>query len=185
VALLDDPRQAGMLVLALVALAAGAVVALRLHTWLDRRARRRRSAIAQRGERSARAWLEANGFTVREEQSTLHARMLVDGVISEFELCADYVVERNGRTGIVEVKTGAASHPTARSTRRQIFEYAALFDTDVYVFDAERQRIHSVVFESIGRRRPLGSALRAWQSGFVIGVAVTILIAVILWQLRR
>jgi hypothetical protein len=143
--------------------------------------RRRKAAIAQGGERNARRWLETNGFSVREEQSTLHARMMVDGVISEFDVCADYVVERNGRRGIVEVKTGDAAHPTARSTRRQIFEYAALFDADVYVLDANRQRLHAVTFETVGRKRPFANPWRYWWWGFATAAAVAV--AAFAWRI--
>lgn len=170
----DDLTAPLLALLAIIALGVGAIVALRVRRWLDRRRRRRKAAIAQGGERGARRWLETNGFTVRGEQSTLHARMMVDGVIREFDVCADYIVERNGRRGIVEVKTGDAAHPTARSTRRQIFEYAALFDADVYVFDANRQRLHEVTFESVGTKRPFVSPWRWWWWGFATATTVAV-----------
>jgi hypothetical protein len=166
----------------LTAAAVGAWIAIRLHDLLDRRQRRHRSAIGQAGERSAQEWLTAHGFTIRGVQSRLTARMVVDGVIEEYEVCADYVVERNGRRAVVEVKTGASAHPTARATRRQIFEYAALFDVEqVFVFDANLSRLHAVSFEAVGRRRHVPLGWVRWRSGFLSGIAAAGIAAAI-WR---
>lgn len=182
--MLTDVPAALLAFLALLALAMGAWLALRIRDWLDRRARRYRASIAQQGERSARRWLESNGFTILEEQATRYARMRIDGAVIQFDVCADYIVERNGRTGIVEVKTGANAHPASRSTRRQIFEYAALFDADAYVFDANELRLHTVSFEATGRKRPLPGPFRYLWWGLGAGVALSVICFTLFTRLR-
>ena len=71
---------------------------------------------------------------------------LVDGEATRIELRADYVVTRQGRRYVAEVKTGrVAPRIETASTRRQLLEYRHAFDVDgVLLVDADARRIHLV-----------------------------------------
>jgi len=93
----------------------------------------------------ARGWLERNGFTIVDEQVSQLSYLIVNGEESPFTVRADYLVEREGVRAIVEVKTGAVADPSSRGTRRQILEYAQVYGvSDVYLFDADSQRLHHI-----------------------------------------
>ena len=110
-----------------------------------RRQLARRWRHARRGEERARGWLERNGFTIIDEQVSQESYLVVNGEESPFTVRADYLVEREGVRAIVEVKTGAVADPSSRGTRRQILEYAQVYGvSDVYLFDADQQRLHHI-----------------------------------------
>ena len=134
-------------------IAAVLVLGIVLGGWLGSRVRRfwlrrqlaRRWSRARRGEEQARGWLERNGFTVLDEQVNRPSFLIVDGEESPFTVRADYLVERHGVRAVVEVKTGAVADPSSRGTRRQILEYALVYGVnEVYLFDADAQRLHSI-----------------------------------------
>lgn len=171
------------LALALALVAAGAWGALaarrRWRGWqLQRRMRR-----ARRGEASAEGWLARHGFAVLDRQVTRQATLLVDGVPTPFTVRADYVVERDGVRAVVEVKSGAVARPEARETRRQILEYAWVFDVrEVHLFDAEAQTLRRI---GVARAPRDARAVRwAWWivAAFLAGVAAGLLAA---WQFAR
>ena len=73
-------------------------------------------------------------------------------------ITADYLVEKDGRKAIVEVKTGKESRATHRHTRRQLLEYRIAFSVDaIYLYDAERERLHEIDFEPMLKtsKRPI------------------------------
>ena len=173
--------------LALIALALSIVfggwVALVLRRWFDRRSRQRISCHAKTGENRARTWLRANGFKILGEQSSLFCTMQIDGRTTEYAVCADFVVERDGQRGIVEVKTGAVARPSAPTTRRQIFEYATVYNVEkVYMFDGDRSRLHEITFGAAPHPTSRRRRLAEWQTGFACGVGVVGLIA-LAWRL--
>ena len=128
--------------LALLVFALCAWLTLRVRRWWKRLLLLRRMRHARRGEHDARAWLESHGFRIVEQQATRTAFLIVDGAELQFTVRADYLVERGGLRGVVEVKTGAVADPANRGTRRQILEYAWVYDVDVvYLFDADEGRL--------------------------------------------
>ena len=116
-----------------------------LHRFWMRRRLARRWRRARRGEEQARGWLERNGFTILDEQVSQLSYLIVNGEELAFTVRADYLVEREGVRAIVEVKTGAVADPSSRGTRRQILEYAQVYGvSNVYLFDADEQRLHHI-----------------------------------------
>jgi hypothetical protein len=77
----------------------------------------------------------------------------VDGEIREYVVRADALVKRKRRTCVAEFKGGAGSSSvTNRATRRQLLEYAVLFDVDgVLLVDADTGHIHEVEFPALER----------------------------------
>lgn len=164
-------------------IAAALVLCLVVGAWFGGRVRRfwmrRRLAHqwgrARRGEEQARGWLERHGFTVLDEQVSRPSFLIVDGEESPFTVRADYLVERNGVRAVVEVKTGAVADPSSRGTRRQILEYAWVYGVaEVYLFDADAQRLHSIGVPTISAgatpaQRNAWPIVAAFTSGVVLG----------------
>ncbi len=172
--------------LALLFLALGAWGALRVRRWWMRRVLLRRMRHARRGEALAGPWLERRGYRIVETQATRTAALLVDGAEVPFAVRADYLVEKAGVRAIVEVKTGAVADPGARATRRQILEYAWVFDVrEVLLFDADAGTLRRVsvpggtprVASSWTWRRIVLLALALFIAGIATGVAIARLLA--------
>jgi len=165
-------RGAGVGV-SLVVLALGAWVALALRRWLDALSRRRRAARAQRAERDAAGLLEANGFNVLGRQQRQRWGLDVDGRAVEFTLIADYLVEREGRRWVAEVKTGERALDLRHGpTRRQLLEYQQAFGVDgVLLVDAEGRSLQRVSFLD-PREAPRASRLWVFAAGLLSGLAL-------------
>lgn len=168
----------------LLAIALGAWLSRYVQRWLLRRRLARQWQRARQGEVEARSWLEREGFTILDEQSHRASLLVVDGDEVPFTVRADYVVQRNGVRAVVEVKTGAVASPSSRATRRQVLEYAWVYDVDeVYLFDADTPRLHRIGVPSRPRApltwralmRPVGLALLI---GAVLG-------ALIVWRFLK
>jgi hypothetical protein len=123
----------------------------------------------------AARWLERHGFTIVEEQATRTSMLMVDGQSCPFEVRADFVVRKNGRLAVIEVKTGAAAAITSSATRRQLLEYAAIYRVDaVYLFDANTDSLYHTHFPHLplahAPRMPL--AVYRWLQVAVLAIAV-------------
>ena len=138
--------------LALAALAVAVLAALvalgaRLSRWWRAHLlgdRRRRGA---RAERKAFALLERHGYRIVRAQETAVGFVVVDGDELTFDLRADAIVEKDGERLVAEVKSGGDADVTARSTRRQLLEYAYTYGLDgVLLVDMEAERIVRVEF---------------------------------------
>ena len=129
-----------------VALVQALVVAFR--AWSRRRKILLRVARAGIGELRARGYLGDLGFKILGSQVATSYPVLIDDAEVTISLRADYLVERNGRRYVVEVKTGkVAPRIDTAATRRQLLEYRVAFDVDgVLLVDAEAEKIHSVTF---------------------------------------
>lgn len=132
----------------LVALWLGGFMALKLRRLFESSASSQRTRRGLRGERQAEALLTRNGYRViaRQVAGTYDAQ--VDGVTQPVSLSADLLVERQGSTWIVEVKTGPhAPRFEHADTRRQLLEYQLAFGGDaVLLVDPERESIREIRF---------------------------------------
>jgi Holliday junction resolvase-like predicted endonuclease len=109
---------------------------------------RLRNRRAERGESAAEQILEEAGYEVVERQARAWSSLWVDGEELDFELRVDLIAERDGQRFVVEVKTGElAPDPLHGPTRRQLREYAAVFeDHGLLLLDMEQQRLVEVRF---------------------------------------
>jgi hypothetical protein len=109
---------------------------------------RARSVRGQRGEERAASLLEAAGYRVVARQ--VRRSYVVQAGARELRvaLIFDFVVEREGRELVAEVKTGAAGTRLEHAdTRRQLLEYQlASGASQVLLVDPERERIVEVCF---------------------------------------
>jgi hypothetical protein len=114
-----------------------------------------RSARAVVGERDAPALLASAGYEVLARQVEGSWTIRANGEPRTFGLRADYLVARDRRRFIAEVKTGRLAPSLAHAgTRRQLLEYGAAFDVDgVLLVDADRGTITHVEIDAFAARR--------------------------------
>jgi hypothetical protein len=101
------------------------------------------------GETKAITLLEKHGYKIIQSQVPLPGHLYVDDNRLSFNIRADYLVEREGRQYLAEVKTGHAAQVSDRATRRQLFEYASLGKSDTIVLvDATSGAVNKIRFEN-------------------------------------
>lgn len=163
----------GEIALGVLVLALGGWLALALRRWHEGRSRRRRALRAQRAERDAAALLESSGFAVLGRQQRRQWGLEVDGHAMAFTLIADYLVERDGRRWVAEVKTGERALDLRHGpTRRQLLEYQQAFGVDgVLLVDAEGRSLRQVAFLE-PRETPRASRFLVFAAGLLSGLAL-------------
>ena len=132
---------------------------------------RRQANRAKQGEARAEVLLRAAGYAIVARQAvgswTLHS----DGAPLAVDLRADYLVSRDHRRFVAEVKTGRlAPRLDTASTRRQLLEYRFAFDVDgVLLVDADAERVSSIEFDAPTSRTGRSTLWLAWLLALVIG----------------
>jgi hypothetical protein len=113
-----------------------------------------RSLRAVDGEVEAGGLLARAGYTVLARRAAGSWTLRANGVPATFGLCADYLVVREGRRYIAEVKTGRLAPRLSHGpTRRQLLEYSAAFDVHgVILVDADLETITHVEVDVFGER---------------------------------
>jgi hypothetical protein len=165
-------------VLALLAtLLVGAAAGSRLRRRLDARVSRSRTRRGLAAERAAERLLEQHGYRVLARKLAGGYSLSIDGDPHDVKLSADYLVERNGRELLVEVKTGDATHVDHADTRRQILEYQLAFQVPaILLVDADAGTIREVRF-------PLGEQRE--RSAWPLYAVVAASLAALLWWWQR
>jgi hypothetical protein len=115
---------------------------------------RARTARASAGEQGAVGLLERAGYAVLEHQVPGSWTVRADGAPVTFGLRADYLVVRDGRRYIAEVKTGRLAPRLSHGpTRRQLLEYSAAFDVHgVILVDADGENLTHVEIDPFARK---------------------------------
>lgn len=126
--------------------------------------------------------LEELGYSVRGRQIETRYTLLVDGEPTEIPLRADYLVSRNGRQLVAEVKSGnVAPRLDTAATRRQLLEYLVAFQVDgVLLVDGEQGEVHEVTFP-MSQWQPV----QVSSARFTVYVLLALLFAFGLWTLSR
>ncbi|MDP6935328.1 MAG: hypothetical protein QGG40_20580 [Myxococcota bacterium] len=151
-----------------------------LALWSSRRVRvwrmQRRFARGRAGEVEAAQLLEARGYRLLDEQVTRTAGLWIDEQWQEITVRADYLAERNGKTYVVEVKTGKeAPNPAHAATRRQLLEYDHVYRTDGLVLaDMERAQLHEIRFPNPGSSGGLVERARVPSLLLALGVGIAL-----------
>ncbi|MCP5071054.1 MAG: hypothetical protein GY946_31205 [bacterium] len=135
----------------LLMVAAGTWMGLRLTRGVTNRRVARSRSLGRVGRDRALRLLRRGGYSVLEEEVTGEGTVLIDGVPEDFLVRADALVRRKRQVFVAEFKNGPeASRVSTRATRRQLLEYAWVFDVDgVLLVDAESGAIQHVVFEGL------------------------------------
>jgi hypothetical protein len=136
-----------------IVLAFGVLLGLVVARLLRGLASRARNRVAQSGEAEAERILRKAGYRVLERQARARWSMFVDDAECSVEVRVDLLVERRKRRYVAEVKTGAiAPDPTHGPTRRQLLEYALVFEADeVLLVDVPAGRVRRIAFGVDGR----------------------------------
>jgi hypothetical protein len=136
----------------MVCLALGLAIGAWLRDWVQTRREqvlaRERNARGRRGEERAAQLLMAAGYEiVARQQRTSYALREGDSE-RRVRLSFDFVVEKDGKQCVAEVKTGALGTELKHAeTRRQLLEYQlASGGSEVLLVDPERERISRVSF---------------------------------------
>jgi Holliday junction resolvase-like predicted endonuclease len=165
--------------LIVLSLLVGALLALVSARAWRRFVLRRRFRRAREGEREAEQLLERAGYRILDAQVRQRGELLVDGERVAYEVRADLLATRRGRTYVVEVKTGArAPKPSSAATRRQLREYADVYEVDgLLLADMQAGRLYAIEFP---RRSPpprRSFALPILLIGLLVGVALGVWLA--------
>lgn len=152
----------------------GAFCLRRLWAYLQHRERRAVARRAQHGESGAEKLLRQRGYTILDAQVRRPVGMRVDGERVESFIQADYLVRRDGRDYLVEVKTGKQANVRLPNVRRQLFEYQNIFRTDGILFiDMNKYDIMEVAFDEPARA---SVSLKGFLGGVAAGVLLMVLI---------
>ena len=141
----------------------------------------KRFQISRDGEVTAEAVLEASGYAIAGRQVRATGTLEVDGKPADFEVIADLLVERDGRVAVVEVKTRErASNPTHAATRRQLREYAAVFEADdLLLVNPEEGTISTIHFPGPAAEVALSGRLlpaACFFGGLVVAAIIGLLV---------
>jgi hypothetical protein len=128
--------------------AVGLLLGLLAARYRVRRRVARHRAMGRRGQERAHGILTRAGYRVIGTEVTAVGQILVDGREAEFRIRADFIVRRWFRRYVAEVKGGTESaDPANRATRRQLMEYAHVFNVHgVLLVDSEAGRVRRVEF---------------------------------------
>jgi len=122
--------------------AIGAYLALRIQRWWKAQKMQRRFARGARAELDAQQLLEEHGYSVRDGQVRAEGVFLVDGEPVSYHVRADYLADKDGKSFVVEVKSGdTAPDPKHSATRRQLLEYQHVYQTDGLILADMREGV--------------------------------------------
>lgn len=104
---------------------------------------------ARKAEKKAAVLLEQAGYQLLESQKRTAITTFVDGEAHINHVQADFIVEKQGKVYVVEVKTGnEATKITTAATRRQLLEYCYVYKPDgILLLDMECGQIKEIKFE--------------------------------------
>tara|TARA_R110001592_G_scaffold307299_1_gene580504 strand:- start:44475 stop:45083 length:609 start_codon:yes stop_codon:yes gene_type:complete len=113
------------------------------------RLRKKRFARGAKMEEKAALVLKRKGFDVDASQAVFYHDYKANGIDKRAKLEVDYVVSKNGKTYLIEVKSGAvATQIENKATRRQILEYSVAIENDgVYLLDMETESLQKIEFK--------------------------------------
>ena len=107
--------------------------------------------LGAEGEARAERILTDSGCKIVERQATRTGTVLVDERERPFRVRADALVAYRGQRFVAEYKGGVESAQIShRPTRRQLLEYAWVFDVDgLLLVDADAGVIHAIEFPGL------------------------------------
>ena len=139
----------------ILATALGIAFGLSLARWRARLRMAQSRRVGRRAERRARTLIKRAGFRVVDTQPSATVVVNVDGRDQTFLVRGDLLVRKRRRLYLVEIKGGAGGGTVAhRGTRRQLLEYATVFDVHgTLLVDVPGARIQQVTFPELNKSR--------------------------------
>ncbi|NUN13826.1 MAG: hypothetical protein HUU55_09325 [Myxococcales bacterium] len=134
---------------AIFAVVVGIVLGLRTYRWWRSYRASRRSRSGNRAEQLALRLLAHNGYRIVESRPEATAHIVVNGRRMDGALRGDWLVKRDGRQFVAEVKsTERAADPALPETRRQLLEYwLCRPDCGLLLVDTDSMRVYEIRFE--------------------------------------
>ena len=172
-----------------IALLLFALVKYKLSDYKKKRTQKKRFERGNQLEIEARSFLENKGYSVVSQQETHYHRFKVNGENHEAKLILDYIVKKDGKTYIVEVKSGkSAIYLNNKSTRRQILEYDFVIDNDgIFLLDMENKKMQLVNFQTKSEKKEsnlrkviialaiIGMLIPFWEIRIVIALMMLVI----------
>jgi len=175
--------------LAFLFILVGAAVYHRMLLFFKSGYMRKKRKQGRKGELIAKKFLIRNGYQIIREQPEKKAVMFIDGERFFYKIRADFLVEKNGKRAVVEVKTGAtATDPLYRGTRRQLLEYSLFYSgNELLFFNAETKDLQKIEFRDtdLGNEGNGGISFFRTIKIFLFGVVVGVGLFFILINARK
>jgi hypothetical protein len=151
----------------------GGWLALRVRKWRAVFSMKHRFAVGAKAELDAVSLLKKHGYTVLGDQVSGQNVFLVDGKEVTSVVRADFRAEKDGKSYIVEVKSGdSAPSPRNSATRRQLLEYEHVFRPDGLILADMREGTLKSVDFGLQKPRPVAKRSRAgWRPLLIAAVA--------------
>jgi hypothetical protein len=135
-----------------IVITASLIVLVLNYKWMQfkkTRLRKKRFARGAKMEEKAALVLKRKGFDVEASQAVFYHDYKANGIDKQAKLEVDYVASKNGKTYLIEVKSGAvATQIENKATRRQILEYSIAIENDgVYLLDMETETLQRIEFK--------------------------------------
>ncbi len=134
----------------------------------------RRFKKGRKAEKNSRKILEDKGYRVVTAQKKSEASVILDGRNLRYHVRADFLVKKDGKEYIVEVKSGKKAPDILYTpTRRQMLEYYELFpDHDLILLDMNRKELKKVSFPKNRGGNQSGKRF-AFIAGIALGIGIT------------
>ena len=136
----------------------------------------RRVEAARFSEEEAEALLKEKGFRIIDKQKRADIITYIDGKPNLGYVKADFIVEKNGKRYVAEVKAGeTVSDPNEPSTRRQLLEYKFAYKPyGILLVNMLDPSIHQIDFD-------LPSRNEEKTFGLILAALIVIIVLGIFW----
>lgn len=117
--------------------------------WIYAKRLKKRFNQSRHAEKDAEKYLKKKGFTILETQKSKPIHITIGDKIHQYLIRIDYLVKRNGRIYVVEVKSGDKSpYITNRDTRRQMLEYYLAYKpSGILLLNMKNKNLSEVKFQ--------------------------------------
>lgn len=121
---------------------------LKIAQYNKKRKQKKRFARGLMLENKARGFLQDKGYSIVGEQEIYFHRYKVNNKNFESKIILDYIVEKDSKKYIVEVKSGkSAISVQDKNSRRQLLEYDFVIENDgIFLLDMENRTMKLVKF---------------------------------------
>ena len=138
---------------------------------------RRRLKRGIKKEKEAYKVLKKLGYKIVGNNIKYQYSLQINQDFINIGLEIDYLVQKKGKTYIIEVKSGeSATKITNSSTRRQILEYSLFIKNDgILLLDMEKEDLQEIIFPIKHKNKPRRSPILAF---LLLGLAITLLLLV-------
>jgi len=136
---------------------------------------KKRVRKSKKAEHKAKKILEQAGYTILETQKRRPIITYLDGKPFKNWLQVDCMVQKSGKTFVVEVKTGTeATKITNSATRRQLLEYYFTYRPDgILLVDMEYGKIQEVKFQEQADLKLKYLSILYISVGLALGILVS------------